>query len=73
MTWADEDLQINALHFVSKLVILLQLHIICNYVASTALSGIVFAFKLFSSVILLFLTNVVHFMGVAVSNKYQMG
>ena len=24
MTWADEDIQINALHFVSKLVIILQ-------------------------------------------------
>ena len=40
VTWADEDLKNHALHFVSKLVIF----IICNYVASTALSGIAFAF-----------------------------
>ena len=31
-----EELQIDALHFVSKLTILLPFHIICNYVGSTA-------------------------------------
>ena len=69
MTWADVALQINDLPFVSKLVILLQLRIICNYVTSTALSGIVFAFKLFASVILLILYGL---QGVHVSNKYKM-
>ena len=69
VTWADVALQINDLPFVSKLVILLQLHIICNYVTSTALSGIVFALKLFASIILLILYDS---QGVHVSNKYKM-
>ena len=63
VTWADEDLQINALHFVPKLVILLQLHIICNYVSSTALSGTVFVFKLFSHYFLSVLCHTVCFTG----------
>ena len=43
VTWVDEDLQINALHFVPKLVMILQCNINAT-MASTALSGIVFAF-----------------------------
>ena len=53
VTWADEDIQIKISYF----------NIIYNYVASTALSGIIFAFMVFPHVILLILCHSVWFTG----------
>ena len=70
VTWADEDLKIHALHFVSKLVIIINMQL-CGFHCITRYS--IFILVIVPMYFIYFIALLCGLQGVPVISKYPMG